>query len=280
MIIKEGVDSLDTEELQQACRERGMRAMGVSEARLRNQLEQWLDLHINRKIPISLLMLSRAMYLPENLAPEDLIKSTISALPKSIETATIAKIAEATGSQVNNEVKLELLKQEEAEIKMEKAAKVADSPVPAAKPSVAVAGELGVEKDLSRATLDAKEQLVDKAPIITPASATAASAAGDTSEMITPTEIKEINQIIENLPISEEKQVKAEIDELKKDLTEYKEDIKEVEQMTNMAKTKLTEAKSAKNLSKRVQKLLTDMDKLMVKLEKESDTVPSTDESS
>ena len=277
MIIKEGVDSLDTEELQQACRERGMRAMGVSEMRLRNQLEQWLDLHINRKIPISLLMLSRAMYLPENLAPEDLIKSTISALPKSIETATIAKIAEATGGQVNNEVKLELLRQEEAEIKMEKADKVADSPVPAAKPSVAAPGELGVEKDLSRATLDPKEQLVDKARIIT--SATAAAAA-DTSEMITPTEIKEMNQIIENLPISEEKQVKAEIDELKKDLTEYKEDIKEVEQMTNMAKTKLTEAKSAKNLSKRVQKLLTDMDKLMVKLEKESDTVPSTDESS
>ena len=84
MIIKEGVDSLDAEELQQACRDRGMRAVGMPQARLRSQLEQWLELHIKKKIPTSLLLLSRAMYLPENLPTEDIIKSAISALPKSI----------------------------------------------------------------------------------------------------------------------------------------------------------------------------------------------------
>jgi len=84
MILSEGIDNLTVDELQQACRERGMRALGVSENRLRNQLQQWLDLHLNQKIPLSLLLLSRALYLPENLAPEDLIKSTISSLPKSI----------------------------------------------------------------------------------------------------------------------------------------------------------------------------------------------------
>jgi LETM1 and EF-hand domain-containing protein 1 len=82
--LKEGLENLTINELQLACRDRGMRAMGVSEARLRTQLEQWLDLHITRKIPTSLLILSRALYLPENLAPEELIKSTISALPESI----------------------------------------------------------------------------------------------------------------------------------------------------------------------------------------------------
>ena len=84
MIVKETVDSLDIEELQQACRDRGMRAIGLSESRLKAQLGQWLDLHLNRKIPLSLLLLSRAMYLPENLPTEDLIKTTISALPPSI----------------------------------------------------------------------------------------------------------------------------------------------------------------------------------------------------
>ena len=84
MIIKEGIDNLTIEELQQACRDRGMRAIGVAETRLKKQLDQWLDLHINRKIPISLLVLSRALYLPENIAPEELIKSTISALPQTI----------------------------------------------------------------------------------------------------------------------------------------------------------------------------------------------------
>lgn len=265
MIISEGVDSLDTEELQQACRDRGMRAMGVSENRLRNQLEQWLDLHINRKIPISLLMLSRAMYLPDNLAPEEAIKTTISALPKTIENATIAKIAEAAGEKVDNKVKLELLKQEEAEILSEQAAKVAESPVPAMKPSVPDQPEAGKEKELATTAQFEAEKLVDNAKILETEPAA--------PEVLTPKDIKEINEIIENLPVNEEKQVKAEIAELKKDITEYKEDVKEVEEMTSTA-AKLTETKSAKILSKRVQKLLGDMDKLMVKLEQESASQP------
>jgi LETM1 and EF-hand domain-containing protein 1 len=85
VIVNEGgVGTLTSVEVQQACRDRGMRALGVSEARLRAQLDQWLDLHLTRKIPVSLLILSRALYLPENLAPEELIKSTISALPDTI----------------------------------------------------------------------------------------------------------------------------------------------------------------------------------------------------
>ena len=84
MILKEGLDTLDILELQQACRERGMRALGMPEARLKAQLGQWLDLHLNKKIPISLLILSRALYLPENLPAGDLIKTTISALPLTI----------------------------------------------------------------------------------------------------------------------------------------------------------------------------------------------------
>jgi LETM1 and EF-hand domain-containing protein 1 len=84
MIIKEGVENLTIYELQQACRDRGIRAVGMSEIRLRKQIDQWLDLHINRKILISLLVLSRALYLPENTAQEELIKSTISTLPETI----------------------------------------------------------------------------------------------------------------------------------------------------------------------------------------------------
>lgn len=41
MIAKEGVDSLNFSELQQACRARGMRAYGVSEERLRKELRNW-----------------------------------------------------------------------------------------------------------------------------------------------------------------------------------------------------------------------------------------------
>lgn len=42
MIHKEGVDALSVQELQSACQARGMRAIGVPEARLRSQLKQVL----------------------------------------------------------------------------------------------------------------------------------------------------------------------------------------------------------------------------------------------
>lgn len=40
LISEEGVDSLNVKELQAACRARGMRALGVTEDRLRDQLKQ------------------------------------------------------------------------------------------------------------------------------------------------------------------------------------------------------------------------------------------------
>nr|XP_032799861.1 mitochondrial proton/calcium exchanger protein-like [Petromyzon marinus] len=85
MIAKEGgVGSLSVGEVQAACRVRGMRAMGVTEERLRGQLKQWLELHLSAQIPTSLLLLSRAMYLPETLSPADQLTSTLQALPDSV----------------------------------------------------------------------------------------------------------------------------------------------------------------------------------------------------
>ena len=40
LIRKEGIDSLSVNELQQACRARGMRAIGLPEERIKAQLEQ------------------------------------------------------------------------------------------------------------------------------------------------------------------------------------------------------------------------------------------------
>ncbi|KAJ7397353.1 LETM1 domain-containing protein LETM2, mitochondrial [Pitangus sulphuratus] len=63
MIAKEGVGGLSVLELQSACRARGMRSLGISEEQLREQLGQWLDLHLKENVPPSLLLLSRALYL-------------------------------------------------------------------------------------------------------------------------------------------------------------------------------------------------------------------------
>ncbi len=55
----EGLDSLSYEELQQACRERGMRGM-LSKQALTRQLSSWLSLSLDKNLPVSLLLLSRA----------------------------------------------------------------------------------------------------------------------------------------------------------------------------------------------------------------------------
>lgn len=45
---------------------------------------QWLELHLHQEIPTSLLILSRAMYLPETLSPADQLKSTLQTLPEIV----------------------------------------------------------------------------------------------------------------------------------------------------------------------------------------------------
>nr|XP_020023134.1 LETM1 domain-containing protein LETM2, mitochondrial isoform X3 [Castor canadensis] len=63
IIAKEGVKALSVSELQAACRARGMRSLGLTEAQLRQQLTEWQDLHLKENVPPSLLLLSRTFYL-------------------------------------------------------------------------------------------------------------------------------------------------------------------------------------------------------------------------
>uniref|UniRef100_A0A9L0SH09 Mitochondrial proton/calcium exchanger protein n=1 Tax=Equus caballus TaxID=9796 RepID=A0A9L0SH09_HORSE len=119
LIAEEGVDSLNVKELQSACRARGMRALGVTEDRLRDQLKQWLELHLHQEIPTSLLILSRAMYLPDTLSPADQLKSTLQTLPEIVAKEAQVKVAEVEGEQVDNKAKLEATLQEEAAIRQE-----------------------------------------------------------------------------------------------------------------------------------------------------------------
>merc|ERR1719317_853090 len=58
------------------------------------QLKQWIELSTNEKVPPSLLLLSRTLYLPESMAPEKAIEASISALPEAVATGAKAKIGE------------------------------------------------------------------------------------------------------------------------------------------------------------------------------------------
>lgn len=154
MIQKEGVDSLTFSELQQASKIRGMRAYGLTEERLRQQLTQWLNLSLNEKVPPSLLLLSRAFSFPENIPTSDLLKKAISALPDSVGVSTKADLGERDGT-IDNKAKLDAIKEEERKVKEE-------------------IEEIKIEKQLEDAKKKTKElpilageELDDKAPILT-----------------------------------------------------------------------------------------------------------------
>ncbi|KAF9362016.1 hypothetical protein BGX26_006533 [Mortierella sp. AD094] len=68
LIMAEGVDSLTANELQAACQHRSIPTDGVSSERLHSELTQWLELHLTHSIPHSLLILSRALSLPDTTA--------------------------------------------------------------------------------------------------------------------------------------------------------------------------------------------------------------------
>ncbi|KAF9212148.1 hypothetical protein BGZ59_007164 [Podila verticillata] len=115
LIMAEGVDSLTTRELQAACQSRGIRTGGVSPARLRSELAQWLELNLTYAIPSSLLILSRAFSFSDSkdlATPVEALQATLSSLPDSLLTETELHVSELEGAATPQQ-KLEVLEQQE-----------------------------------------------------------------------------------------------------------------------------------------------------------------------
>ncbi|KAG5888937.1 hypothetical protein JTB14_006304 [Gonioctena quinquepunctata] len=259
MIQKEGVDSLTLAEVQQACRTRGMRAYGMSEDRLRSQLSQWLDLSLNEKVPPSLLLLSRALMLPETIPTSDKLKATISALPETIVKQTQAAIGEKEG-KIDNRVRAEIIKEEQKKIVEEREERREE--------------QKKMEKD--------KELLVDKAPVV---SATSTPILEDTALRISTEKLEKVEkkeeplqskdfEIIEHAidAVSKEKNLvveKEEIQELKAEMADYKEDVEDLAKaVASQPKPEIKETTAAKRLFKSVNKMINKLDNVFVDLEK------------
>ncbi|KAI6185848.1 LETM1 domain containing protein [Aphelenchoides besseyi] len=120
-----GVDALSTKDLQAACRARGMRSLGMSEDRLREQLKQWLELSLNDKVPPSLLLLSRALYLPEDFSFGLRLRTIVADLPETLNEETRQKLTKLEGGQVDYKERLALIKHIEESLKQERKESVA-----------------------------------------------------------------------------------------------------------------------------------------------------------
>ena len=121
-ILWEGIDSLTKMELREACQERGMRSTGLSKDSYKRALQQWLDLSVNKNVPISLLIMSRTFFLrdemarPARIADESKslagLADTISGLDKDVVNEVILEVATSEEKSSSPEVmaiKLEVL---------------------------------------------------------------------------------------------------------------------------------------------------------------------------
>ncbi|KAJ0183143.1 hypothetical protein K1T71_001119 [Dendrolimus kikuchii] len=271
MIAKEGVDSLNFSELQQACRSRGMRAYGVSEERLRKELRNWLDLSLNEKVPPSLLLLSRALMVPEHVPTTYKLKATISALPEQVVTQTKAAIGEKEG-KVDFKTKAEAIKLEEQKIKEEKKE----------------LQEAEREKQLLEAKKREKEELKDKAPIldvetapvfVDPAPVIAVDPPKPKAEEgLSGKDIEVIEDALEKLAEQRKSLLleKESIQELKAEFMDYSEDVKEMNEIvkTKQADIKLT--KGARRLYRAVNNMISKLDAALVELESKEKALKTT----
>ncbi|XP_049451427.1 mitochondrial proton/calcium exchanger protein isoform X4 [Epinephelus fuscoguttatus] len=263
LIAEEGVESLNVNEVQAACRVRGMRSLGVTEDRLREQLAQWLELHLNQQIPTSLLLLSRAMYLPDTLSPADQLKTTLQTLPEIMAKEAQLMVAEMELSKVDNKAKLETTLQEEAAIRQDNKDREMERLADAAE-KAAREGELEPKAEPVVSDMAAhSETLRDTAPVIE----------GIKGEEITKEEIDLLSDACSKL--KEQKKLltleKEELEELKDDVQEYNEDLEEIKkELSKTGQEKaLEESKASQRLSKRVNRMIGRIDKIILELEKD-----------
>ncbi len=120
LIEKEGIDTLTMEELKEACRDRGMRATGITMAGLRHNMREWIDLSVHKEVPASLLLLSRALSISER-PPVEAIRAALS----TIDSDTIDEVFSEAGLDEDNPVRrLEAMRRQNAIIDDEDVRKV------------------------------------------------------------------------------------------------------------------------------------------------------------
>uniref|UniRef100_A0A7S0S1J7 Mitochondrial proton/calcium exchanger protein n=1 Tax=Chlamydomonas leiostraca TaxID=1034604 RepID=A0A7S0S1J7_9CHLO len=134
-IENEGLENLTDDELRQACRARGIRAVyGEGAVRyMQRQMRDWLDLSLHRGLPSSLLLLSRAFTITAKqpsmvLEPTEKSEAAYSSLKETMGTVIPEEVVETVAAEVGGpsqdsvkalQQKLDFLRREEEAIRAE-----------------------------------------------------------------------------------------------------------------------------------------------------------------
>ena len=124
-ISYEGVDSLSVPELQSACASRGLRTHGMSPARLRDDLQTWLDLRLKYGVPSTLLVLSNAFNYDAKKDKDaelntqiEALQAVLSSIPEELFHEIELEVHNAEGAATNKQ-RLEVLKEQQELIEEE-----------------------------------------------------------------------------------------------------------------------------------------------------------------
>lgn len=121
-ISYEGVDSLTVAELQMACAARGIRTHSVSPARMRTDIQTWLDLRLREGVPSTLLVLSNAyMYgqgSGEGSSQIDALIGVLSSIPEELFHEIELEVHNAEGAATNKQ-RLEVIREQQELIEEE-----------------------------------------------------------------------------------------------------------------------------------------------------------------
>ncbi|CAO1622115.1 unnamed protein product [Sympodiomycopsis kandeliae] len=115
VIQHEGSEHMSLHELQSACANRGIQTLNLAEDRLREELRQWIELHITQRISGTLLILSKAFnYMPtgdENVSTQlKSLEVTLSSLPDNLINEAELNVSKDSAT---NKQRLEVLEQQE-----------------------------------------------------------------------------------------------------------------------------------------------------------------------
>ncbi|CAN3356091.1 LETM1 domain-containing protein Ylh47p, mitochondrial [Diutina catenulata] len=116
VIDYEGVETLSIPELQMACSQRGIKTGGKSPARMRDDLETWLELRLRQKIPSTLLILSNSYAYGEQSGIDtyyDALLAVLSSIPDEVYNVAKAQLSD------DSKQKLRVLKEQEELIQEE-----------------------------------------------------------------------------------------------------------------------------------------------------------------
>ncbi|PAA89162.1 hypothetical protein BOX15_Mlig015056g3 [Macrostomum lignano] len=264
MIRDEGVDRLNVTELQAACRARGMPALGVSEDRLREQLSQWLDLHLVHSVPVSLLLLSRLLHFPDSVDAEERLRKVIGSLPEQA-----IRSAEASSSEADSRTRLEALKSRDRAIRSEEAEIKKTQKQKKKHQQEEVADVL--------TTADSAERLRDPAEAAGATTGRSATAAGDAASDgadidVGAADLQALESAIDE--VSAKALDEEEIRELKEELSEYFSGLADAPIVGDVRRERSKEEKrAAKLLSAKVDRLLHEMDGMFDKVYSEKEAL-------